>query len=93
MSGSRPATVTAPDERRQRPALRTRGPNGLSMDIQLRSWGIQLVDGRMPGLPILVRQSNAVAVKIAQLQRCNILTFLAGNVNGRSIIHQLMEDK
>ena len=35
----------------------------------------------------------AMAVKIVrELQKRNILTFLSGNVNGRSIIHQLMEE-
>jgi acetyl-CoA synthase len=38
-------------------------------------------------------KSNEVAVKIVrELQRRNILCFLSGNVNGRSIIHQLMEE-
>lgn len=69
--------------------------NGPIDDIQLRSWGIQLVDGRMPGFAAIVgcAKSNQVAVKIIrELQRRNILTFLAGNVNGRSIIHQLHEE-
>jgi len=69
--------------------------NGPIDDIQLRSWGIQLVDGRMPGFAAIVgcAKSNAVAVKIIrELQRRNILIFLAGNVNGRSIIHQLQEE-
>ncbi len=69
--------------------------NGPIDDIQLRSWGIQLVDGRMPGFAAIVgcAKSNEVAVKIVrELQRRNILTFLTGNVNGRSIIHQLMEE-
>ncbi len=69
--------------------------NGPIDDIQLRSWGIQLVDGRMPGFAAIVgcARSNEVAVKIVrELQRRNILTFLSGNVNGRSIIHQLMEE-
>jgi len=69
--------------------------NGPIDDIQLRSWGIQLVDGRMPGFAAIVgcAKSNAVAVKIVrELQRRNILTFLCGNVNGRSIIHQLQEE-
>ena len=68
--------------------------NGPIDDIQLRSWGIQLVDGRMPGFAAIVgcARSNEVAVKIVrELQRRNILTFLCGNVNGRSIIHQLQE--
>jgi acetyl-CoA synthase len=69
--------------------------NGAIDDIQLRSWGIQLVDGRMPGFAAIVgaAKSNEVAVKIVrELQRRNILTFLCGNVNGRSIIDQLQEE-
>ena len=69
--------------------------NGPIDDIQLRSWGIQLVDGRMPGFAAIVgcAKSNEVAVKIVrELQRRNILCFLSGNVNGRSIIHQLNEE-
>lgn len=69
--------------------------NGPIDDIRLRSWGIQLVDGRMPGFAAIVgaAKSNEVAVKIVrELQRRNILCFLSGNVNGRSIIHQLIEE-
>lgn len=69
--------------------------NGPIDDIQLRSWGIQLVDGRMPGFAAIVgcAKSNQVAVQIVrELQKRNILTFLSGNVNGRSIIHQLNEE-
>jgi acetyl-CoA synthase len=69
--------------------------NGPIDDIQLRTWGIQLVDGRMPGFAAIVgaAKTNEVAVKIVrELQRRNILCFLSGNVNGRSIIHQLMEE-
>ena len=69
--------------------------NGPIDDIQLRSWGIQLVDGRMPGFAAIVgaAKSNEVAVKLVrELQKRNILTFLSGNVNGRSIIHQLHEE-
>jgi len=69
--------------------------NGPIDDIRLRAWGIQLVDGRMPGFAAIVgaAKSNEVAVKIVrELQRRNILCFLSGNVNGRSIIHQLMEE-
>jgi len=69
--------------------------NGPIDDIQLRSWGIQLVDGRMPGFAAIVgaAKSNEVAVKIVrELQQRNILTFLSGNVNGRSIIDQLLEE-
>jgi acetyl-CoA synthase len=69
--------------------------NGPIDDIQLRSWGIQLVDGRMPGFAAIVgaAKSNEVAVTLVrELQKRNILTFLSGNVNGRSIIHQLAEE-
>ena len=69
--------------------------NGPIDDIRLRSWGIQLVDGRMPGFAAIVgcAKSNEVAVKIVrELQKRNILTFLCGNVNGRSIIDQLQEE-
>ncbi len=69
--------------------------NGPIDDIQLRAWGIQLVDGRMPGFCAIVgcAKSNEVAVKIVrELQSRGILIFLSGNVNGRSIIHQLLEE-
>ena len=69
--------------------------NGPIDDIQLRAWGIQLVDGRMPGFAAIVgaARSNEAAVEIVrELQKRNILVFLSGNVNGRSIIHQLMEE-
>jgi acetyl-CoA synthase len=69
--------------------------NGPIDDIQLRSWGIQLVDGRMPGFAAIVgcARSNEVAVKIVrELQKRNILCFLSGNVNGRSVIDQLVEE-
>src|SRR5512136_1012339 len=69
--------------------------NGPIDDIQLRSWGIQLVDGRMPGFAAIIgcARTNRAAVEIVrQLQQRNILIFLSGNVNGRSIIHQLMEE-
>jgi acetyl-CoA synthase len=69
--------------------------NGPIDDIQLRSWGIQLVDGRMPGFAALVgaARSNEAAVGIVrELQRRNILIFLCGNTNGRSVIDQLREE-
>ncbi len=69
--------------------------NGPIDDIQLRSWGIQLVDGRMPGFAAIVgkARSNEAAVTIVrELQQRSILIFLSGNVNGRSIIDQLQEE-
>ena len=79
------------------PALGDQGGylNGPIDDIRLRSWGISLVDGRMPGFAAIVgcAKNNQVAVKIVrELQKRNILTFLCGNVNGRSIIDQLQEE-
>jgi len=69
--------------------------NGPIDDIQLRSFGIQLVDGRMTGFAAIIgaAHSNAAAVAIVrELQQRNILTFLSGNVTGRAIIDQLAEE-
>ena len=67
--------------------------NGPIDDIQLRSWGIQLVDGRMPGFAAIVgaaqEQRGGRQASCASCRSRNILIFLSGNVNGRSIIHQL----
>ncbi|MBI4216301.1 MAG: CO dehydrogenase/CO-methylating acetyl-CoA synthase complex subunit beta [Chloroflexi bacterium] len=68
--------------------------NGPIDDVQMRSWGIQMVDGRMPGFAAIVgaAKSNEVAVKIVrELQSKGLLVFLSGNVKGRSIIDQLLE--
>jgi acetyl-CoA synthase len=86
---------TSPDARSAAEAEADGHLNGAIDDIQLRSWGIQLVDGRMPGFAAIVgcAKSNAAAVQIIrELQRRSILTFLCGNVNGRSIIDQLNEE-
>ncbi len=77
------------------PRLKDGHLNGPIDDIQLRTWGIQLVDGRMPGFAAIIgaAKSNEVAVKIVrEFQKRNILIFLSGNVNGRSIIDQLQEE-
>jgi len=69
--------------------------NGPIDDIRLRSWGIQMVDGRMPGFAAVLgcAKSNEVAVKIVrELQSKGLLVFLSGNVNGRSIVDQLLEE-
>ncbi|MBU0490322.1 MAG: CO dehydrogenase/CO-methylating acetyl-CoA synthase complex subunit beta [Chloroflexi bacterium] len=90
MRGTEPTPITWDADYEGRQFL-----NGPIDDVQLRSWGIQLVDGRMPGFAALVgcAKSNEVAVHIVrELQRRGILIFLCGNVNGRSIIHQLMEE-
>ncbi len=72
--------------------------NGPIDDVQLRAWGIQLVDGRMPGFAAVVgtAKSTEVAVKIIrELQSRGILIFLSAKSEGRdgkrSITDQLME--
>jgi len=68
---------------------------GFSGDNILRSQGIKLVDGRMPGFAAIVgcTETNAQAVKLVrELQEKNILVFIAGNTNGRSIGEQLAEE-
>ncbi len=77
------------------PGIKEDHLNGPIDDIQLRSWGIQLVDGRMPGFAAVIgaaRTNEAAVSIIRELQRRNILIFLSGNVNGRSIIDQLQEE-
>ncbi len=68
--------------------------NGPIDDVQMRSWGIQMVDGRMPGFAAIVgaAKSNEVAVKIVrELQSRGQLVFLSASNNGRSIVDQLRE--
>jgi acetyl-CoA synthase len=68
--------------------------NGPIDDVQMRAWGIQMVDGRMPGFAAIVgaAKSNEVAVKIVrELQSKGQLVFLSSRVNGRSIVDQLLE--
>lgn len=69
--------------------------NGPIDDVRLRSWGIQLVDGRISGVAAIVgcAKSNEVAVQIVrELQKRNILTLLCSEAGGRSIIDQLVEE-
>ena len=69
--------------------------NGFFTDTIMRSLGIQLVDGRMPGFAAILGAApdNKTAVKIVrELQQRNILTFVGSSVNGRSIIDQLLEE-
>ncbi len=69
--------------------------NGFFTDTIMRSLGIQLVDGRMPGFAAILGAApdNQTAVEIVrQLQQRNILIFVGSNVNGRSIIDQLIEE-
>lgn len=68
--------------------------NGFFTDTTIRSLGIQLVDGRMPGFAAILgaAPTNEIAVDIVrQLQERNILIFVGSSSNGRSIIDQLKE--
>ncbi len=69
--------------------------NGPISDVQTRSWGIQMVDGSMPGFAAVIgaAKSNEVAVKIVrELQSKGQLVFLSSTANGRSIVDQLLEE-
>jgi acetyl-CoA synthase len=69
---------------------------GFFADTILRSLGIQLVDGRMPGVAVILGKApdNQTAVQIVRdLQKRNILTVIGSNVKDRSIIDQLKEEK
>jgi len=68
---------------------------GFFSDTILRSLGIQLVDGRMPGFAAILgaAPTNRIAVDIIrELQERSILMFVGSNVRGRSIIDQLIEE-
>jgi len=79
------------------------GPNpvdgiwlGYTDDSILRTQGIKLVDGRMPGFAAIVGHlpTNEQAVQMVRaLQERNILVFMAGHTNGRAIAEQLAEEK
>ncbi len=74
-------------------------PNGIWLgftdDAILRTQGIKLVDGRMPGFAACVgaMPTNEAAVRLArELQERNILVFLASHTGGRSMAEQLAEE-
>lgn len=70
------------------------GWHGFISDTILRSLGIQLVDGRMPGFAAIIgaAPSTEIAVDIIRdLQRRSILSFLIGNHNGQTMRDQLAE--
>lgn len=78
------------------------GPNpvdgiwiGATDDVILRTQGIKLVDGSMPGFAACVGAlpTNEAAVKLAtELRERNILVFMAGSTNGKSMAEQLNEE-
>ncbi len=68
---------------------------GFTDDATLRTQGIKLVDGRMPGFAACVGAlpTNEEAVVLARsLQERSILVFMASNTNGRSMAEQLAEE-
>ncbi len=68
---------------------------GFTDDSILRTQGIKLVDGRMPGFAACVGAlpSNEQAVELARsLQERSILVFMASNTNGRSMAEQLAQE-
>ncbi len=69
--------------------------NGFFTDTIMRSLGIQLVDGRMPGFAAILGAApdNKIAVEIVrQFQERSILVFVGASSGGRSIIDQLLEE-
>ena len=68
---------------------------GFTDDAILRTQGIKLVDGRMPGFAACVGAlpTNEEAVKLARtLQEKSILVFMASSSNGTSMAEQLAEE-
>jgi acetyl-CoA synthase len=72
------------------------GCNGFFSDTILRTLGIQLVDGRMPGFAAILGAApdTETAVHIVrELQKRQIMVFAGSSTNGVSIIDQLNEGK
>lgn len=70
--------------------------NGFFSDTILRTLGIQLVDGRMPGFAAILGAApdTETAVHIVrELQKRQIMVFVGSSSNGISIIDQLKEAK
>lgn len=68
---------------------------GFFSDTILRTLGIQLVDGRLPGFAAILGAApdNQTAVDIVRdFQKRSILVFVGSSTNGRSIIDQLLEE-
>ncbi len=72
------------------------GCNGFFSDTILRTLGIQLVDGRMPGFAAILGAApdTETAVHIVrEFQKRQIMVFAGSSSNGVSIIDQLVEAK
>ncbi len=70
------------------------GWHGFISDTWLRSLGIQLVDGRLPGFAAVVGAApdpETAEFIIRELQKRSLLTFLVGNHEGQTMRDQLIE--
>ena len=70
------------------------GWHGFISDTWLRSLGIQLVDGRLPGFAAVVGAApdpERAEYIVRELQKRSILTFLIGNHEGQTMRDQLIE--
>lgn len=68
---------------------------GFYTDTWQRKYGIQLVDGRMPGFAAILGAApdNKTAVNIVrEFQKRNIICFVGSSYNGKSIVDQLIEE-
>ncbi|MBS3736489.1 CO dehydrogenase/CO-methylating acetyl-CoA synthase complex subunit beta [Candidatus Bipolaricaulota bacterium] len=68
---------------------------GFTDDSTLRTQGIKLVDGRMPGFAAIVgaAPTNEDAVRLAErLREKNILVFMSSSTNGTNMAEQLAEE-
>ena len=71
------------------------GCEGFFSDTILRTLGIQLVDGRMPGFAAILGAApdNKTAVQVVrELQKRSIMVFAGSACNGTSIVDQLAEE-
>ncbi len=68
--------------------------NGFFSDTILRTLGIQLVDGRMPGFAAILGAApdvDTAVMIVRELQKRSILSFVGSSSNGVSIVDQLKE--
>jgi len=76
--------------------LNADGYLGFVPDTVLRSLGVQLVDGRIAGIAVVIGRAkdNASAVKVIRgFQEKNIVSLLVGNKGEKNIKDQLAEEK
>lgn len=72
------------------------GYAGFLSDTLLRSLGIQLVDGRIAGIAVILgpaKDDDSAVGLIRDFQRRSIVSILVGNINGRTFKQQLENKK